>query len=140
MVSLTRTDPIWFRGTLPERYVAQLTTGLQIAVRTESLSQPVTATITRISPSLDLASRSLAFEARIEQVGQRSLFDRAAACAGVAQPPPSGTTWPLLNVAQAGVRSTLPNPSRRRTPVAPRSSPSAWVTSRSMKAVSSQAS
>ncbi len=70
VVSLTRTDPIWFRGTLPERYVAQLKTGLQIAVRTESLSQPVTATITRISPSLDLASRSLAFEARIDNPQQ----------------------------------------------------------------------
>lgn len=70
VVSLTRTDPIWFRGTLPERYVAQLTTGLQISVRVQSLSMPVTATITRISPSLDLASRSLAFEARIENPQQ----------------------------------------------------------------------
>ncbi len=71
VVSLTRTDPIWFRGTLPERYVAQLTTGLQIAVRIQSLSQPVTATITRISPSLDLATRSLAFEARIDNPQQQ---------------------------------------------------------------------
>lgn len=71
VVSLTRTDPIWFRGTLPERYVAQLTTGLQISVRIQSLSQPVTATITRISPSLDLATRSLAFEARIDNPQQQ---------------------------------------------------------------------
>lgn len=71
VVSLTRTDPIWFRGTLPERYVGQLTTGLQIAVQIQSLRQPVTATITRISPSLDLASRSLAFEARIDNPQQQ---------------------------------------------------------------------
>src|SRR5690606_24512745 len=70
VVSLTRTDQIWIRGTLRERYVPQLTTGLQIAVRIESLSQPVPATITRISPSLDLASRSLAFEARIDNPQQ----------------------------------------------------------------------
>ncbi len=80
VVSLVRTDPIWFRGTLPERYASQLATGQEITVRIQSMSDPVVATITRISPSLDLASRSLAFEARIEnpQQGLRSgLFAQA---------------------------------------------------------------
>lgn len=71
VVSLTRTDPMWFRGTLPERYVSLVRTGLDISLQIESIDQPVTATITRISPSLDLATRSLAFEARIDNSQQR---------------------------------------------------------------------
>src|SRR5690606_31445033 len=79
-------------------------------------------------------------QAGAQQVLARGPLDRVAALAGAAQPPPSGTTWPPLKVAQAGVRWTLPKPSMRRVPVAPRSSASAPVTSRSMNAVSSQAS
>src|SRR5690606_3779402 len=52
-------------------------------------------------------------QASANQVLARGLLDRAAACAGVAQPPPSGTTCPPLKVAHAGVRSTLPKPSSR---------------------------
>src|SRR5690606_2088718 len=79
-------------------------------------------------------------QAGAQQVFARGALDRVAALAGAAQPPPSGTTWPPLKVAQAGVRWTLPKPSMRRVPVAPRSSASAPVTRRSMNAVSSQAS
>jgi len=66
VATLVRTDPIWFRGTLPERYASRLETGLKIAIRIASASEPLMAEVTRISPSLDLASRSLAFEAMIE--------------------------------------------------------------------------
>jgi len=65
VVSLVRTDPIWFRGSLPERHASQLTIGLDVHVRLNDLQDPIVAQITRISPSLDLASRSLAFEAKI---------------------------------------------------------------------------
>lgn len=71
VVTLVRTDPIWFRGLVPERYASKLTTGLPIRVRIESVDQPVEALVTRISPSLDVASRSLAFEARIENDDRR---------------------------------------------------------------------
>lgn len=71
VVTLVRTDPIWFRGLVPERYASKLTTGLPIRVRIEAIDQPVEAVVTRISPSLDVASRSLAFEARIENDDRR---------------------------------------------------------------------
>ncbi len=71
VVTLVRTDPIWFRGLVPERYASKLTTGLPIRVRIDSVDQPVEALVTRISPSLDVASRSLAFEARIENDDRR---------------------------------------------------------------------
>ena len=66
VATLVRTDPIWFRGTLPERYASRLETGLKIAIRITSASEPLIAEVTRISPSLDMASRSLSFEAMIE--------------------------------------------------------------------------
>jgi membrane fusion protein (multidrug efflux system) len=66
VATLVRTDPIWFRGTLPERYASRLETGLKIAIRITSSSEPLMAEVTRISPSLDMASRSLSFEAMIE--------------------------------------------------------------------------
>ncbi len=66
VVAIVRTDPIWFHGTVPERYASRLRTGLEIKIGVESAAQPVVATVTRISPSIDLASRSLAFEAKID--------------------------------------------------------------------------
>lgn len=66
VATLVRTDPIWFRGTLPERYASRLQAGLKIAIRIASAAEPLNAEVTRISPSLDMASRSLAFEAMIE--------------------------------------------------------------------------
>lgn len=71
VVTLVRTDPIWFRGLVPERYASKLTTGLPIKVQIESVDEPVEALVSRISPSLDVASRSLAFEARIENNDRR---------------------------------------------------------------------
>jgi len=66
VATLVRTDPIWFRGTLPERYASRLETGLKIAIRVTSANEPLMAEVTRISPSLDMASRSLSFEARVD--------------------------------------------------------------------------
>ena len=44
---------------------------------------------------------------------------------------PNGTAVPPLNVDHAGVRTTLPKPSRRNVPVAPCTLPSARVARRS---------
>lgn len=70
VVTLVRTNPIWFRGTLPERYAAQLRTGLQVDIRISSLQSPLLAEVTRISPTLDLTSRSLSFEAKLDNADQ----------------------------------------------------------------------
>jgi len=66
VVTLVRSNPIWFRGQIPERYVAKLAVGLPLQVKIESLAAPVDAVVTRISPTLDLSSRSLSFEARLD--------------------------------------------------------------------------
>ncbi len=65
IVSLVRTDPLWFRGNLPERYTGLLREGLDLTLNVESTPAPLEATITRISPALDPQSRSMIFEARI---------------------------------------------------------------------------
>jgi RND family efflux transporter MFP subunit len=71
VVTLVRTNPIWFRGTLPERYASQLRTGSQIDIRISSLQSPLLAEVTRISPTLDLLSRSLSFEAKLDNADQQ---------------------------------------------------------------------
>lgn len=66
VISVVRTDPIWFRGTVPERYAGRVQTGQQVSIQLEGASQPLVASVTRISPSLDMSTRSLTFEARLD--------------------------------------------------------------------------
>lgn len=71
VAKLVRTNPIWFHGTLPERYASRLETGLKIEIRIASSAEPLVAEVSRISPSLDMASRSLSFEVRIDNPDQQ---------------------------------------------------------------------
>jgi len=71
VATLVRTNPIWFRGSLPERYAARLQTGLKIEIRITSSDQPLIAEVSRISPALDMASRSLSFEVKIDNPQQQ---------------------------------------------------------------------
>jgi RND family efflux transporter MFP subunit len=71
ILSLVRTDPLWFRGTLPERHASELRNGLTIRIHLESSDAPIEASITRVSPALDPQSRSLVFEARIDNPDNR---------------------------------------------------------------------
>lgn len=64
--TIVRLDQLRFRGTIPERYALDLKIGQQVELQIESVSEPRLVTITRMSPALDLASRSLVFEAVIE--------------------------------------------------------------------------
>ena len=78
IVTLVRTRPVKrgeqtvhaialrFRGTMPERSAHRLALGQQLILKIEGIVQPQTATITRISPSVDEMSRSLVFEAAVE--------------------------------------------------------------------------
>lgn len=66
IISVVRTDPIWFRGTVPERYAGRVQTGQRVSIQLEGNSQPLVASVTRISPSLDMSTRSLSFEARLD--------------------------------------------------------------------------
>lgn len=69
LVTLVKTDVLRYRGMIPERYALVLTLGQDVQLQVESISSPLNAKVTRISPSLDLSNRSLAFEAEIDNSG-----------------------------------------------------------------------
>jgi len=62
LVSIVRLDTLRFRGSVPERIASDLKLGQTVRLRIESDEDMIEAKVTRISPALDLASRSLAFE------------------------------------------------------------------------------
>lgn len=66
VTTVVRTDHLRFRGTIPERFSLSLSTGQPVVLQIESVEQPVTAEVSRISPAVDLSSRSLLFEAVID--------------------------------------------------------------------------
>jgi RND family efflux transporter MFP subunit len=65
LVTLVRTDPLRFRGTVPERQSLKLRVGQQVLVRLDSVAKPIASTVARIAPLLDELSRTLVFEADI---------------------------------------------------------------------------
>lgn len=66
IATVVRTDVLRFRGTIPERHALSLTKGQSVELQIESVPAPVSVRVTRISPALDLLSRSLLFEAVVE--------------------------------------------------------------------------
>lgn len=71
VVTIVRTNPLRFRGTVPERHAQHLSAGQTVTLRIESVAEPREATVTRVSPSLDLRSRALLFEAEISNEDQQ---------------------------------------------------------------------
>ncbi|MEX0717902.1 MAG: efflux RND transporter periplasmic adaptor subunit [Planctomycetaceae bacterium] len=65
IATVVRSDMLRFRGTVPERHAQGLAVGQKVVLRIESVREPRTVRVTRISPSLDLRSRSLLFEAAV---------------------------------------------------------------------------
>ena len=65
-MTVVRLDQLRFRGTIPERFAMNLSVGQTMQIQIESIEESVAAQITRISPAVDLASRSLLFEAVID--------------------------------------------------------------------------
>lgn len=66
LLMLVRLDVLRFRGSVPERLATQLRIGQSVRLSIESIEQPMDAKITRINPALDMASRSLTFEALVD--------------------------------------------------------------------------
>lgn len=66
VATIVRTDRLRFRGTIPERFSLDLSEGQSVQLQIESVEKPVTASVSRISPAVDPASRSLLFEAVID--------------------------------------------------------------------------
>jgi membrane fusion protein (multidrug efflux system) len=68
---IVRTHPLRFRGSVPEKYAQSIAVGQEVRLQMESLSEPRRAEITRVNPMLDQQSRSLAFEAEIDNSDHR---------------------------------------------------------------------
>ncbi|MCG6156439.1 efflux RND transporter periplasmic adaptor subunit [Rubinisphaera margarita] len=66
LLVLVRVDKLRYRGTVPERLSQMVQIRQPIELQIESISEPRTTTVSRISPLLDQASRALTFEAVIE--------------------------------------------------------------------------
>lgn len=65
IATIVRTDPLHFRGMMPERYARRLTVGQDVVLKIEAVREPRHAQVTRISPQLDSLSRALLFEAEM---------------------------------------------------------------------------
>lgn len=66
LMSIAKTSVLRFRGSVPERFAQQLKIGMQLELAFDLSDQVRTISITRISPSLDQVTRSLVFEAKID--------------------------------------------------------------------------
>lgn len=71
IATLVRTDPIRFRGQVPERAALKVRIGLPIEITFENEAEACSSTIKRISPVLDEATRSLTFEAELPNADGR---------------------------------------------------------------------
>src|SRR5262245_20002676 len=61
IITLVRTSVLRFRGTMPERHAHRLALGQEVRLSIEGVPEPRVARVTRISPSVEEMSRSLAF-------------------------------------------------------------------------------
>jgi RND family efflux transporter MFP subunit len=66
IVTVVRTSTLRFQGTLPERAALQIAIGQEVRLAIESIPEPRMAKITRISPVIAQQSRSLMFEAAVD--------------------------------------------------------------------------
>ena len=71
IVTLVRTDPLRFRAGVPEREALSVRVGQDIRLELEGESEPLVAQVARISPAIDLSSRSLMIEADIHNPDSR---------------------------------------------------------------------
>jgi RND family efflux transporter MFP subunit len=65
IVTLVRTDPLRFHAGVPERQAMLVAIGQSVQLDVEGVDEPVTAKITRMSPALEMSSRSLIVEADV---------------------------------------------------------------------------
>lgn len=81
IVTLVRAHPLHFRGRLPERHARKLAIGQEVRLQIETSPEPRVVKVTRISPTLDELTRSLLFEAEVDNHDGRlrtGLFAEAA--------------------------------------------------------------
>lgn len=66
IATLVKTSTLRYRGTMPERHAHRLELGQQVTLKIEGAEGVRTALVTRISPTVEESSRSLAFEAAVD--------------------------------------------------------------------------
>ncbi len=66
VAALVRTNPLRFRAGIPERTAVGVDVGQPLTLLLEGQKEPIKARISRISPALDVSSRSLIIEADID--------------------------------------------------------------------------
>jgi len=66
IATVVRTSVLRYHGTMPERHAHRLEMGQQVSLKIEGVPQLQLANITRISPTVEEMSRSLAFEALVD--------------------------------------------------------------------------
>jgi RND family efflux transporter MFP subunit len=62
VVTLVRADPLRFHAGVPERHALQVRVGQEAHIKIEGQNSPLTGKVSRLSPVLNLASRSLPIE------------------------------------------------------------------------------
>ena len=65
VLTLVRIDPLRFRGQIPERKATSVQAGNALSIKIEGSEERIETNIKRVSPVLDLASRSLRVEAEV---------------------------------------------------------------------------
>lgn len=71
VVTLVRTSTLRFRGAMPERHAQRLALGQDVKLAIESVAEPITAKITRLSPVVEERNRSLMFEVQLSNAEGR---------------------------------------------------------------------
>jgi membrane fusion protein (multidrug efflux system) len=86
LVSLVTTDALKLQGDVPERFAPQITLGRPVQIEVEAYpNQVFPSTITRVSPSVDVESRSFTIEASVPNpkgVLKPGFFAKAAIVTG----------------------------------------------------------
>jgi RND family efflux transporter MFP subunit len=71
VVTLVRTDPLRFLAGVPERHALEVQRGQEVIITVQGQSSPVIGKVSRISPVLNLASRSLPIEVDVPNADLR---------------------------------------------------------------------
>ncbi|GIX03985.1 MAG: hemolysin D [Planctomycetaceae bacterium] len=105
VLTLVRIHPLRFRGVAPERYALQIQPGLQVSIRWEGGADSITSQIHRVSPVLDENSRTVSFEAYVENAQRHLRSGLFAEAEIILEPEHQALTIPAKALTEfAGVR------------------------------------
>ena len=72
MFTLVALDPLKYTGTVPERFSPELSTGQRVELTVEAYpGQSFAGQVTRVSPAVEVQTRSLALEGRVGNADNR---------------------------------------------------------------------